>query len=82
MFEKVTRLFSKHVRDVKKVTPVVREINEWYGRYHDLPDEELRGKTEEFKARIAARTGNLRARLEDLREAFRTSPQEEREYAA
>ena len=81
MFEKVTRLFNKHARDVKKATPVVREINEWYGRYHDLPDEELRGKTSAFRARIAVRTENLRAHLEDLREAFRTSSQEEREYA-
>jgi len=81
MFENVTRLFNKHVRDVKKITPIVREVNEWYGRYQDLSDEDLRGKTEEFRARIAARTESLKAGLEDLRERFRTSSQEEREYA-
>src|SRR5881396_2259676 len=45
---------SKHDRDVRRVTPVVGEINEFFESYQALSDDALRGKTAEFKARIAA----------------------------
>ena len=81
MFEKVTRFFNKHVRDIKKITPIVWEINGWYDRYHDLSDEDLRRKTDAFKDRISERTKDLKARLEELRERIKTISTEEREYA-
>src|SRR5437867_6144230 len=45
---------SKHDRDVRRVTPVVGEINEFFESYQALSDDALRGKTAEFRARIAA----------------------------
>jgi preprotein translocase subunit SecA len=45
---------SKHDRDVKRVTPIVAEINEHFEPLRTLSDEELRAKTAEFKGRIAA----------------------------
>jgi preprotein translocase subunit SecA len=45
---------SKHDRDVKRVAPMVEEINRHFASYRDLDDEALRGKTAEFRARLAA----------------------------
>ena len=44
---------SKSQRDVKKMLPLVRRINELEVEYQKLSDEELQAKTPEFKARLA-----------------------------
>jgi len=44
---------SKHGRVVKRLAPVVEEINRFAASYQALSDEELRGKTAEFRARLA-----------------------------
>ncbi len=46
-------LGSKHEREVKRLWPVVQEINHVFESYARLTDEELRAKTEEFRARLA-----------------------------
>src|SRR4029078_3462551 len=43
---------SKHDREVKRVEPIVDEINVFAEKYQALSDEGLRGKTAEFKQRI------------------------------
>ncbi|MFH0931731.1 MAG: preprotein translocase subunit SecA [Candidatus Zixiibacteriota bacterium] len=49
----ITKIFgSKHERDIKKIKPRVEEINTLFEEYKSLSDEELRGKTGEFKQRI------------------------------
>ncbi len=55
MFDSLLKLVfgSKHDRDIKRVTPIVAEINEHFEAYQALSDDELRGKTADFKARIA-----------------------------
>ncbi|HID96245.1 MAG TPA: preprotein translocase subunit SecA [Candidatus Latescibacteria bacterium] len=51
----VTKIFgSKHEREIKKILPIVQQINRFYEEYHKLSDEELRGKTPEFRERLAA----------------------------
>ncbi len=45
---------TRHDRQNKKLLPIVAEINRIYDTLHDLTDEELRGKTVEFRERIAA----------------------------
>jgi len=56
MFETLLKSIfgSKHERDVKRVTPVVGEINGHFEALAAVSDEELRAKTAEFKGRIAA----------------------------
>ncbi|HOD65838.1 MAG TPA: preprotein translocase subunit SecA [candidate division Zixibacteria bacterium] len=50
----LTRIFgSKHDRDIKKIAPLVAEINEHYERLSVLTEEELTGKTAEFRQRLA-----------------------------
>jgi preprotein translocase subunit SecA len=45
---------SKHDREVKRAQPIVEEINGLGEEYRALSDDELRGKTAEFKARLAS----------------------------
>ncbi len=50
----ITKIFgTKHERDVKKLRPVVDEINEHYEKLASLTDEQLIAKTEEFRNRLA-----------------------------
>ena len=66
----LTRLFgSKHQREIKKLWPLVDEINEYYSGLAKLPDEQLQAKTAEFRERIirsAAEGREQRAILDEL----------------
>ena len=55
MFGKVAaKVFgTKHEREIKKIQPIVEEINRLYEDYHQLSDEELQAKTPEFRQRLA-----------------------------
>ncbi|KIA95493.1 preprotein translocase subunit SecA [Pedobacter kyungheensis] len=44
---------SKSERDIKAIQPLVVKINEHYSKFSALSNDELRGKTIEFKSRIA-----------------------------
>ena len=68
----LTRMFgTKHERDIKKIIPIVEEINRIYESLSDLSDEELKSKTDEFKKRIKEKTqeieGHARVRLSIIR---------------
>ena len=45
---------TKYQRDIRRVEPLVRRINELEQQYQALSEEQLRGKTAEFKNRLAA----------------------------
>ena len=45
---------SKHDRDVKRVAPIVDEINRFFEGYSGLSDEELRARTGEFRQRLGS----------------------------
>ncbi|MCK4385608.1 MAG: preprotein translocase subunit SecA, partial [candidate division Zixibacteria bacterium] len=67
----ISKVFgSKHQRDTKKILPIVEQINRIYEEYKNLSDEELKGKTEEFKQRIKERTNDLYQRLDELKKEF------------
>ena len=71
----LTKIFgSKHERDVKKTLPIVEEINRIYETYHNLSDEELRGKTDEFRKRIREATSDLEEQFNQLKNR-RVGPQ-------
>lgn len=73
MFDKlIEKIFgSKHQRDIKRLAPIVEEINRVFETLEDLSDEDLKGKTEEFKAKIQERVRNIRQEIEILREKLR-----------
>jgi preprotein translocase subunit SecA len=59
---------SKHDRDVKKMCPIVDEINQFCDEYSSLSDEALQGKTAEFRSRIADATAEAKKNLAQLQE--------------
>lgn len=55
MFGWIKKIFgTAQERTVKKYFKIVSVINEWDKRYESLSDDEIRGKTEEFKKRLAS----------------------------
>jgi preprotein translocase subunit SecA len=59
---------SKQDKDVKAATPLVIKINEIYQTLSGLTNDQLRGKTAEFKARIADYVSELDNAIADLRQ--------------
>ncbi|HEY9362857.1 MAG TPA: preprotein translocase subunit SecA [Chitinophagaceae bacterium] len=43
---------NKSDKDVKVIRPIVAQINEFYQSYQNITNDELRGKTQEFRQRI------------------------------
>jgi preprotein translocase subunit SecA len=66
-------LGSQHAREVKKLQPSVDEINEIAQGLSSLSDEELKGKTEEFRTRIQDRIRASKEEIEELKEEKRHS---------
>jgi preprotein translocase subunit SecA len=60
---------TRHERERKRIQPLVDEINAHYERLHGVSEEELRGQTDVFRARIAERTAPLEAKVAELRAA-------------
>ena len=50
LFEKIFGTYSE--REIKRIMPIVKKINELEPEIEKLSDEQLRGKTEEFKNRL------------------------------
>jgi len=53
-------------RQIKRILPVVNEINRLYEEYHSLTDDELRAKTDEFRARIKEKTEGIEEKISEL----------------
>src|SRR3989475_2558344 len=71
---------SKNDRELKKLRPLVAEINRFEPDFASLSPEALRAKTDEFKGRIQEATGDVRTRLEAVRaRALSDENREERE---
>ncbi|KAA3662173.1 MAG: preprotein translocase subunit SecA [Calditrichaeota bacterium] len=57
---------NKHEKDVKKIEPIVAQINEIYPALESLSDDELKAKTTAFKEKINAATSEVRSAIEKL----------------
>jgi preprotein translocase subunit SecA len=62
---------SKHEKDIKALLPIVAEINRYFEGYKSLTDEQLRAKTDEFRAKIREATHEIQARLNELKERLK-----------
>jgi preprotein translocase subunit SecA len=56
--ENLTKFFrkvfgDKTTREMRRVAPIVQEINEWFEELKELTDEQLAAKTPEFRERLA-----------------------------
>jgi preprotein translocase subunit SecA len=58
---------DKQTKDLKKLWPIVDEINEEYEKIKNLSDDELKAKTPEFKERIQNYTAELRLKIEETK---------------
>ncbi|MDE0082612.1 MAG: preprotein translocase subunit SecA [Gammaproteobacteria bacterium] len=59
---------SQHDREVRRLLSVVEEVNEIYGELSEISDEDLGGKTLEFRTYIAERVGDTENRIREARE--------------
>ena len=74
---------TRHQRELKRLQPIVDQINAEFERLQGLSDEELRGQTERFRAQIREALAEVEAELADLREQKRhTDVASEREGIA
>jgi len=72
MFNFLSKLIpSKHEKDVKLLKPIVDEINRIYEELETLTDEELKAKTQEFKAIIKENSVQLEEEKEKLLDRLR-----------
>jgi preprotein translocase subunit SecA len=78
MFEWLKNLFGDpNQRELDKLWPIVDEINEEYEQLQDLTDDELRGKTEAFRAQIQEAVADIEARQDEIQERLRRAPSAE-----
>ena len=64
---------SRHAREVKRLRPLVAEINERFAELADQPDDALPEKTVHFRERIGEATAESQAEIESLRQRKRTA---------
>ena len=61
----ISQLFggNKSEKDVKKIMPLVSRINEHFNSYQSLSNDQLRNKTQEFRARIKSHLEKIDAEI-------------------
>jgi preprotein translocase subunit SecA len=54
MLKFISKLFggSKSEKDVQQIMPIIQQVNQYFEQYQSLSNDQLRGKTQEFRARI------------------------------
>ena len=68
---------DKAQRDLKEVQPLVERVKAEFAKLEQLTNNELRGKTTEFRSRIADRTKDEQARVNQLRTEIDEDPRME-----
>jgi len=68
MLNFISKIFggSKSDKDVEKIRPLVAQINTHFSSYHTLSNDELRGKTTEFKSRIKSHLTEIDENISSL----------------
>ena len=63
----ISKLFggSKSEKDVKKITPQVAKINEYFAQYQSLSNDQLRTKTADFRSRIQEHLAEINIRINE-----------------
>jgi preprotein translocase subunit SecA len=72
----ISKIFggNKSEKDVKQIEPLVVKINQHFASFANISNDELRGKTVEFKARIKAYLTEIDAEITTLKEAAEAMP--------
>ncbi len=73
MLNILSKIFpSKSEKDIKRILPIVSEINRYYDEYQKLTDEELKGKTVEFRQKIKEAVHESEEEIVKLKEQLKT----------
>lgn len=68
MLKFISKIFgNKHQKDVKRLAPLVEQINVYYEQLHSLTDEQLRAKTDEFRTRIREAVEEIEQQIKGLK---------------
>ena len=72
----ISKIFggSKSEKDVKKITPQVDKINQFFTQYQSLSNDALRGKTAEFRQRIADHLAGIDKQISDKKQQAEDLP--------
>ncbi len=63
----IAKLFgNKHERDIKRILPIVEEINRIYPTLRDFSDDQLRARSEGLRQKIKEATAEIVAEIEQL----------------
>ncbi|HMN05273.1 MAG TPA: preprotein translocase subunit SecA [Flavobacteriales bacterium] len=65
---------DKTTRDLKEIQPLVDKVKAEYAKLGDLSNNELRGRTDDFKRRIAEKIADEQARIDQLRSEIDNDP--------
>ncbi|MBZ5507068.1 MAG: preprotein translocase subunit SecA [Acidobacteriia bacterium] len=68
---------TSNEREIKRLKPLVDQINTFEPQMKQLTDEQLRGKTAEFRARIKTRLQDVDAEIARLTTEMKTSPDQD-----
>ncbi len=70
MLNFINKLFggSKSEKDVKKMSPVIQQINQHFASYASLNNDELRANSARFKARIKDHTADITSLIQSKKE--------------
>ncbi len=73
MFKVLSKIFpSKSEKDIKRIHPIVDEINQYFEEYQKLTDDELKAKTIEFRQRIHENITEYEEEIKKLKEQLKT----------
>ncbi len=75
----ISKIFggSKSEKDVKKVQPQVAAINSFFAQYQQLSNDQLRGKTAEFRSRIKSHLLGIDEQIATQNQAAENLPPED-----
>jgi len=72
----ISKLFggNKSEKDVKKISPYVEQINSFFNQYKSLSNDQLRGKTAEFRERIKKHLSEIDNTIESKKQEAEALP--------
>jgi preprotein translocase subunit SecA len=75
----ISKLFggNKSEKDVKKISPQVEKINQFFAAYQSLSNDQLRNKTAEFRERIKSHLTNIDQNIAEKNKAAESLPTED-----
>jgi preprotein translocase subunit SecA len=68
MFKFLSNLVDSNEKEIKRLQPLVEEVNALEDEFSKLSNDELRAKTAEFKSRVSKATGGIQPRLEEAQQ--------------